>query len=265
MQYVNNSYAVYSISKLGSSYYVRPQVNSGSFASVLELCGLYLKNNVGLYSPGGQFKIYNGTEDKNADIDFDNYDSSKEIGDFFQKINSKPSVFAGIANDIISQIQFVFYEVTKQEFPYDLKIEFCDSFTMQEKYKSSAKEIWDSKIKGFCINSKDKSVYILYDTLVNMMLTLGHEIGHILTPARHNKITEEAKAYAFEIIWISKIKELNIFSLSDQIDLSNLGTPAANGIHDAAFMWVNSFMMEGKTAKEIYEDIIKGELMISNT
>ena len=49
------------------------------------------------------------------------------------------------------------------------------------------------------------------------MLTIGHELGHVLTKTLSRHHDEEAKAYAFSLVWIDAIKKNNIANLSGAI------------------------------------------------
>lgn len=256
MEYRNTSFAIYSISKLGTNYYV---TLTPALTSINSVSFLYSNKHENPYSLGSTFKLYQNDKKEEDDS---NIDSSKEIESFFNKGHTKPPMFYGVVSDIIEEINKTAKLILGHTLPQNLNIEFCDKNFFGKKYQQFSNKVWTENIRGFSVNGHTKYIYVLYDNLLSMMLTLGHEIGHILTPARQNSITEEAKAYAFEMIWLSKIKEENILSLSSSIDLSKLGTPQANGIHDVAFKWVNSFIMDNKTPKEIYDDIVSGELVI---
>jgi hypothetical protein len=253
MDYLNKSVAIYG-SHPGSSYYVRPQM-----VSDLPFIDLSYNNNFAFsYIRNEPKKLY----EENKKIFEQENDVQKEIETLFLSRNATPCVFLGASSDVILQINQILKLLTGSGLPYNIRIEFCNAEKMSEAYKKWSKQVWTPIVRGFCVPGHNKLIYVLHDSLLNMMLTLGHEIGHILTAPRQNRITEEAKAYSFEIMWLSRMKDNNILELGHIIDLSRLGTPAANGIHDVAFRWVNSFLMDGKTAFEIYKDITDGEIVI---
>ncbi|MFA6089286.1 MAG: hypothetical protein WC755_05455 [Candidatus Woesearchaeota archaeon] len=176
--------------------------------------------------------------------------------------NAKSIIFLGDTVEIINEINTTLKIVTGNNLPYNLHIEICNEQDMAKRYGLYAKKIWNEPIRGFCVPSEIKFIFVLRDSLDKMMLTIGHELGHVLTTTLSSKISEEAKAYAFEIMWLFAIKENNIMNLSSLIDLSKLGTPAANGVHDVAFRWVNSFLIEKKNIEEVYSDLLTGDLVI---
>ncbi len=102
-------------------------------------------------------------------------------------------------------------------------------------------------------------IFILNDTLGRVMLTLGHELGHVLTETLGDGKDEEAKAYAFSLEWMNVIKENNIAGLGDAIITEN---PAHNGLHDVGFAFVQEMLQKGKKAWEVYKDLVKGALSL---
>jgi len=122
---------------------------------------------------------------------------------------------------------------------------------------------WNSEIQGFAINRKDKGliseIFIKKGELDRIMITIGHEIGHVLTIKKDNMLDEEAKAFAFSLAWMKSIKESNIANLGTSISLSR---PAMNGIHNIALDFVLDQRSDGKEALDIYYDIIAGILKV---
>ena len=96
--------------------------------------------------------------------------------------------------------------------------------------------------------------------LGNTLITLGHELGHIFTNELRDKHNEEAKAFAFCIEWIKKIKERNILNLRDSLTLDI--SPARNGLHDVAFGFVLDSIDNGKNAMELYWEFAYGVLSL---
>ena len=87
------------------------------------------------------------------------------------------------------------------------------------------------------------------------MLTIGHELGHVLTATLSTSHHEEAKAYAFSLLWMKVIREHNIANLGDAIVAER---PAENGLHNIAFMLVREMMKE-KSIEDIYGELIRRE------
>lgn len=89
------------------------------------------------------------------------------------------------------------------------------------------------------------------------MLTIGHELGHVLSPALDNKQDEEAKAYAFSFAWMEIIKEHNIANLANAIVTES---PAQNGLHDVGFALVMGLFKQGENYLQIYKKILNKKL-----
>ena len=100
--------------------------------------------------------------------------------------------------------------------------------------------------------------------LDEMMLVIGHEIGHVLTKTLPNKHDEEAKAFAFSIKWAETIKKHNVanlgMSIKDELDMN----PARNGLHDVAFSFVSLMLKKGRTAIEVHQDLAKKYISMFN-
>ena len=99
-------------------------------------------------------------------------------------------------------------------------------------------------------------IFILNGSLGRVLLTIGHELGHVLTPTLDNPHDEEAKAYAFSYVWMKIIQELNIAGLKNVIVNEN---PAPNGLHDKAFAFIQHLWQQGKTHWEIYCNLLSRE------
>lgn len=174
-----------------------------------------------------------------------------------------PTQFTGMIDELISDVQQLVKSIISSPLPYDLSITLCRGEEFKKHYEARAeKNRWHQGIRGFSLHGAPKEIFVLRDTLEQTLLTLGHEIGHILTPPAVNALTEEAKAYAFEILFLEAMQRRNTKGIKDRIDLSALGTPAANGVHNVALQWVNSFLMDGRSAKDIYDGIIHGDIII---
>ena len=118
-------------------------------------------------------------------------------------------------------------------------------------------------VVGLSINRKEinavSDIFILGGELDQVILTVGHELGHILTKPLKDKRDEEAKAFAFSFAWMKAIKERNIGELSSSLILDQ---PARNGLHDLAHNFVFNLLQKGKKALEIYLELIRGGLTL---
>lgn len=169
--------------------------------------------------------------------------------------NRQTSVFIGSASEIEDFVKEAFTATTDHEFPDDILIRVLS----KEDFKKANQEfggIWNEGIQGFAINRKKQGlpseVFVRKGELDRIMITLGHEIGHVLTKTLDNHKSEEAKAFAFSIAWMKKIKEFNIANLSTSICLDN---PAQNGIHDVALDFVLNHTKKGIEPISLFKDL----------
>jgi|SRR3989344_550418 len=125
-------------------------------------------------------------------------------------------------------------------------------------------ESWSNGILGFSINGHEKKIFVRENHIDELLIVIGHEIGHVLTITLPNKHDEEAKAFAFTIEWAKTIKQHNIgnlgLSIKDEFDFN----PARNGLHDVAFSFVDMMVKKGRKAKELHDDLVKKYMSIFN-
>jgi hypothetical protein len=178
----------------------------------------------------------------------------------FLNPNRPKTVFVGHSNEIKEFVEEAFQLTTGRSFPDDIQI----SVLGEEELKKVHEQIggkWSSGIQGFAINRKHlgliSEIFIKKGELDQLMLTLGHELGHVLSKKLGSILDEEAKAFAFSIEWMKTIKQHNIANLSTAIQLDR---PANNGIHDKALDFVLDLISKGKQAINVYFELIRGEL-----
>lgn len=144
----------------------------------------------------------------------------------------KFGMFVGDAKKIKCYIEEAFKIMFDYNFPDDIKV----SVLNEEKFRKLAP---NNSTIGISINRRKEGfiseIFILNDQLARVMLTVGHELGHVLTETLNNAQDEEAKAFAFSLAWMKVIKENNIAGLGDSIIDE---CPAENGLHDVSFSYV---------------------------
>jgi hypothetical protein len=173
---------------------------------------------------------------------------------------SRPSTsFIGHANQIKEFIESAFYYTTGKQFPRDIIVHILPDREFEKAHKNSK---LDFSIQGFAVNRKPfgfSEVFVRQDCVDRVMVTLGHELGHVMAKKLGNSRDEEAKAFAFCIAWLRKIKEHNIANLSTCI---KLGKPAENGLHNRALEFVFEQINKGFEPLEIFEGLTEGLMRV---
>lgn len=166
----------------------------------------------------------------------------------------KEGGFVGKAEEVREFVETAFEKIFQASFPNDIKI----SILPAEEFRKLAPS---PGVIGLSLNRKKEGllneIFILNDSLARVMLTIGHELGHVLTPTLDSPHDEEAKAYAFSLEWMSIIKKNDIAGLGDAFVTER---PAENGLHNVAFSFVEKMLLAGKQAWNVYVELIKGLL-----
>jgi len=171
--------------------------------------------------------------------------------------------FIGKTEKIEHYVKRTFRLLMGFEFPKNIIIKICSKEELKSIFEKISNEKWSEGILGFSINNQIlNKIYIMENDLALLMLTIGHEIGHVLSPSLPNKKLEEAKAFAFELAWARIIVEHDIAFLSKAIKL--FPNPAKNGIHDSAFEFVLEKIKKGKKPMEIYEELVRNGITLAD-
>jgi hypothetical protein len=178
------------------------------------------------------------------------------VDDFLNPQRPK-TVFIGEASAVKEFVEEAFSKLTGREFPDDVVIRVVSEEEMRKMHPAN--------VLGFALNRKHlgliSEIFVKNDLLDRMMLTLGHELGHVLTRRLENERDEEAKAFAFSLAWMKTIKENNIANLSTAIRLDE---PARNGLHDVALDFVLRSIKKGSEAFDVFLDIAKGIIRVGD-
>ena len=144
-----------------------------------------------------------------------------------------------------------------EEFPKDIKVSVLNE-------KEFHKLAPHPGTIGLSVNRRKEGliseIFVKNDFLARVMLTFGHELGHVLTSTLDTAQDEEAKAYAFSLAWIRIIKEHNIAGLREAIVTER---PAENGIHNVGFFFVEQLHQRGKSWWDIYQELVGREISIA--
>lgn len=177
------------------------------------------------------------------------------VADVFLEENRPATPIVTDSGSILGIIQETFQTMTGYQLPRDMSIIILDD--EQFKQAHSAYGRWSEGIMGFSINRIGKGisdVFVRQDHLDSMLLTIGHEIGHVMSPTLPNKHDEEAKAHAFSLAWIETIRDNNIAGLRPNIKLN----PAKNGLHDVSLNFVMDLLKAGNTSFTIFKTLATG-------
>ena len=162
--------------------------------------------------------------------------------------------FIGRAEEIKEYIVEAFERIFKAPFPDNITI----TVAKEQEFRKIAPH---PGTVGLSMNRRKEGlvseIFVLNDTLAKVMLTIGHELGHVLTPALDNPHDEEAKAYAFSLVWIKAIKEYNLAGLAGAVVTEK---PAENGLHNVAFSFVDKMLRQGMESWQLYVGLIRNTI-----
>ena len=180
--------------------------------------------------------------------------------------NAVKTEFVDDAELIEEPCRLAFKATTGNDLPKNIRIHLCNESELKQMHSKNGGK-WSAEIQGFSINrghKKVSDVFVKKDSFDRVMITLGHEIGHVISPALNDVRDEEAKAFAFSIAWMNAIIDNNIAGLTNAIN----PLPANNGIHDAGFEFVQSQLYNQKinavTAFDIFRQLADGLISINN-
>lgn len=205
--------------------------------------GIYHKTNFNLNHTYGNNKLIEDFLQKRVNKEY-NFSP-----DDFLRPDRRKQRFVGKAEEIKELVEEAFKETTGLELPDDINIEVCP----REKFRKMSN---NPGVVGLSVNRKEErgvsDIFVLEEELDKVLLTTGHEIGHVLSRPLGDKKDEEAKAFAFSLIWMEAIKKKDIGGMGRNIELER---PARNGVHDLALGFVLKMIKRGKKAGEVYKEL----------
>jgi hypothetical protein len=182
------------------------------------------------------------------------------VADTFLKPGSTAR-FVGDAAEIAEDVREAFLATTGHELPADIMITVLNDREFRKAHVAH-EGAWSEGIQGFSLNANGRGesrVFVRAAPLDHLMLTIGHEIGHVLTPSLADARDEEAKAFAFSLAWMEAVRERNIAGIGSHI----LPNPAENGLHDRAFEFVQRLLREGTRAWDAFTQLARGTVTIN--
>lgn len=176
--------------------------------------------------------------------------------------NAQETEFVNDAKTIEEPCKQAFRLTTGKELPKNIAINLCTEEELKKIHLQQGGK-WSKGIQGFSINKGPKrisEIFVKKDFLDKVMITLGHEMGHVIAQTLPDARDEEAKAFAFSIAWMQTIVQNNIAGLTNAIN----PMPAKNGVHDAGFEFVNEEISKQQTsAFNIFRQVCEGILSIT--
>ncbi len=170
------------------------------------------------------------------------------------------TMFVGSAKEIEEFAKEAFEKTTGTQLPQNIIIHVCSKEKIKQVHEERAGR-WDESIIGFSFNGhahRTSEIFVQEGTLDRVMLTLGHELGHVISPTLSDARDEEAKAFAFSLAWMRAIVDNNIAGLANCINPN----PAKNGLHDVAFDFVVAKIREGSQPFSLFNSIATRQLSL---
>ena len=128
--------------------------------------------------------------------------------------------FVGAAADIAGFIKETFAKTTGKELPDDITI----TVSHREELQRAHAQFFNMGIVGLSLNGTSRQIFVVAGSLDEVMLVIGHELGHVLSKPLHNEQAEEAKAFAFEMAWAQIIFTHDIAGLKASINQAACGS-----------------------------------------
>lgn len=180
----------------------------------------------------------------------------------FLKTNRPASLFIGKSDDIKHYVMEAFEATAGMPLPDDITISIVTKDELRQKHDTFGGE-WSEGIQGFAINRKGVShsmIFVKENDLDQLLLVIGHEIGHCMSRTLPSKLDEEAKAFAFELAWMDALAERDIAGMKHAIDLDP--RPANNGLHNVAFNFVKRLVKQGKKAMHLFQELVTRNIVV---
>ncbi|MBW2994821.1 hypothetical protein KY312_00565 [Candidatus Woesearchaeota archaeon] len=197
---------------------------------------------------------YSNKVSNKVDSYYKNNNQNQFQAEMFLSANRKNVKFVKASGEIQKLVEQTFQLLTKKPLP-NFNIRVCTPKEMRKAHPN-----WHESIRGFA-QPGTQSIFVLEAPLDELMVTIGHEIGHLLARSAENEQDEEAKAFAFCIAWIRTIKEHNIGGLGDNLVIP---TPAKNGLHDKAWEFIQGLIKAGENPIGLFYQLSSGYIRHQN-
>lgn len=259
-----NSSIDYCVSAKPSSYNISVQPSSylnQSSSSQQPSYSIVNSTASPVYSANNSSSVYsaasNGDPYKNVKMPGMSHNISVDIFDpeSFLTRHRMPTIFIGKADQIKHYVKECFEKTLGEKLPDNIIIRICEKDELKQIHEKFDGR-WVEGIVGFAINRNKKNaineIFVKQDSLDKILITIGHEIGHVLGARLQGK-KEEEKAFAFELAWLDTIKQHNIAGIGRNIIQIN---PAKNNFHDLAFEFVINLVRNGMRAIDVFRELV---------
>ena len=183
---------------------------------------------------------------------YGHYRTIAETQPFFFLSPQRPQTpFVGKAAEIAEHIRQAFVLTTGEELPRSITITVASRAELLQKNLA----FLSSSVVGISIN-RTQEVFAAAGSMDEVMLAIGHELGHVITEPARTPREEEAKAFAFEAAWAKAIFAHDIAGLRNSINAAAF-SPAKNGLHDVASNFVKNNSSE---PLQLFKRIVSGEV-----
>ncbi|MBI2135199.1 hypothetical protein HYU09_04350 [Candidatus Woesearchaeota archaeon] len=247
----------------GKSYFIDDLVRYNSAPSNTNGLNYFVSKSENYHVSAENMPIeYSGQQSKPKIYSNSNYESDKPTKTYYftPRIFLKPSrretPIIHATEQVKELIEEAFQLMLGKNLPENIVINICNVGELSQIHSRFGE--WSEGIQGFAVNGRKlKKIFVKNNHLDELMLTIGHEIGHIYTSCLSNNHDEEAKAFSFAIEWAKTIKANNIGNLAENIKDDLDFNPARNGLHDLAFFFVKKLMNNGLKPMEIHNNLVK--------
>ena len=177
--------------------------------------------------------------------------------DPFLRADRPATRFIGDAAEIQEAVEHTFQKLLGASLPTNIEIRVLQRAQFKEQHEQFGAG-WSEGIQGFSINRHGfgaSLIFLKQNDLDKVLVTTGHELGHVLSFTLPDAVSEEAKAFAFEQAWLQTLVENDIEGMAANILLQPM-VPAKNGLHDKAWAFVkqslNNSIQSGKQALSLF-------------
>ena len=219
------------------SQYILDKVAIAARSSQGESSSAYLINTSWNYlAPRDLYKAAKNHEDHNEHVLS------------FIKPDANPIDMVKETCEIQEYVEDIFKKVTGNPFPRNIELNVLAEKEFLDMHSSNGDR--SRNVLGFSLNRNHpgnndsiNQVFVKEADIAQVLIVMGHEIGHVLSQPLDDIKDEEAKAFAFEYAWVEAMIEYDFAGLRESLTTP---VPADNGLHNIASDFVLDLINTGK-------------------